>query len=199
MTSTDAQVSKMSKRDTLLEVATELFRNDGFHATGIDAVLKAAGVAKMTLYNQFGGKDGLILEVLRSRSEQALAAYASLATDPARDPFDRVLDVFDAAIRAAGPGTGGCLFMHASAEYAAKSSDPVAGEVRGVLQRHQDGQERVISEACRAANVGEPGEAARQLNLLLQGLIAGCSEGCAEQRIASARAAAEVLLERYAA
>ncbi len=50
-----------SRRDHLVETATELFSKNGFRATGIDTVLEESGVAKKTLYNHFRSKDELII------------------------------------------------------------------------------------------------------------------------------------------
>ncbi|HAD87737.1 MAG TPA: TetR family transcriptional regulator, partial [Rhodospirillaceae bacterium] len=56
-----------SKRQLLIDTALDLFRREGYHATGIDRVIAEAGVARMTLYNHFKSKDELILAALRHR------------------------------------------------------------------------------------------------------------------------------------
>jgi len=188
-----------SKRDILIEHAMSLFQNHGFHATGIDTVLKSAGVAKMTLYNHFGSKDELILEVLRARREEMVETLSPLASDSSLDVFDRVLRVFDAVIAALGPGTPGCLFINAAAEYPPNCEEEVAPAVREEIIAYQEGLEGILRTACSGPSVTDPAEIARQLTLLVQGVIAGCSKKDGKQRVASARRAAEILLERYAA
>ncbi len=42
-----------SARDRLLDAAAKLFYNDGIAATGIDAIVKKAGVAKKKPLQQF--------------------------------------------------------------------------------------------------------------------------------------------------
>jgi AcrR family transcriptional regulator len=54
-------------RDRLLATAGRLFYAHGIAATGIDAILRAAGVAKMTLYHHFGSKEGLAIAWLEQR------------------------------------------------------------------------------------------------------------------------------------
>ena len=54
-------------RDRLLAAAARLFYAHGIAATGIDALLREAGVAKMTLYHHFGSKEGLALAFLEQR------------------------------------------------------------------------------------------------------------------------------------
>ena len=52
------------KRQILIDTATRLFSQDGYHAVGIDRILAEAGVAKMTLYKYFPSKKELVVEVL---------------------------------------------------------------------------------------------------------------------------------------
>ncbi|MFD0889640.1 TetR/AcrR family transcriptional regulator, partial [Streptosporangium algeriense] len=46
-------------RERLLEAAGELTYRQGV-GVGVDALLKAANVARRSLYEHFGGKDGLV-------------------------------------------------------------------------------------------------------------------------------------------
>ncbi|MCC2100433.1 MAG: helix-turn-helix transcriptional regulator, partial [Hyphomicrobiales bacterium] len=49
-----ADLAALSPRERLILAATRLFCAHGIAATGVDAVLREAGVAKMTLYKLFG-------------------------------------------------------------------------------------------------------------------------------------------------
>lgn len=57
-------------------------------------LLKEANVARRSLYEHFGGKDGLVTEVLRRAAEEDLAWYES-ALAGATEPRDRLLGLFD--------------------------------------------------------------------------------------------------------
>ena len=59
-----ADLAALSPRERLILAATRLFCAHGIAATGVDAVLREAGVAKMTLYKLFGSKDRLVEAVL---------------------------------------------------------------------------------------------------------------------------------------
>jgi AcrR family transcriptional regulator len=59
----------VSPRERLIEAGLQLFYGEGFHATGIDAVIAETGVAKKTLYKHFKSKEDLILAVMRRRDE----------------------------------------------------------------------------------------------------------------------------------
>ena len=53
-------MEKLPARDRLLKAAAELFYAEGVGATGIDAITARAGVAKMSLYNNFASKSDLV-------------------------------------------------------------------------------------------------------------------------------------------
>ncbi|WP_433444855.1 TetR/AcrR family transcriptional regulator [Nonomuraea sp. CA-141351] len=59
------------KRTAILRAAREVFLDSGFGA-GIDQIAAEAGVSKVTVYNHFGSKEELFIEVVRDSLEQAL-------------------------------------------------------------------------------------------------------------------------------
>ncbi len=56
----------------LLEAAARRFYADGLAATGIDTITAEAGVAKMSLYNDFSSKADLVRAYLEARHEEWL-------------------------------------------------------------------------------------------------------------------------------
>ncbi len=64
-------------REHLVAVATGLFTEQGYDATSIEAVLRAAEVSRGALYHHFPGKDALFAAVLD-------AVYARVEADGAR-------------------------------------------------------------------------------------------------------------------
>jgi AcrR family transcriptional regulator len=107
---------KRSARERLLDTADRLFYEEGVHAVGIDRVLEQSGVAKGSLYYNFGGKDDLVRAYLHNRhaywAARIDAALAAVST-----PADKILAVFDAlAGLFAQPGFRGCAFINAAAE-----------------------------------------------------------------------------------
>jgi AcrR family transcriptional regulator len=51
------------KHQRLLEQAERLFRGKGFKAVAVEEIAAAAGISKMTIYNQFGSKEKLFTEI----------------------------------------------------------------------------------------------------------------------------------------
>ena len=63
----------------LLDVATRLFMERGFHGTSIDAVAETAGVSKPTVYARYRDKRDLFVAVLRGRIRKWLAPVSAAA------------------------------------------------------------------------------------------------------------------------
>jgi AcrR family transcriptional regulator len=77
-----------------LASARELTYNRGV-GVGVDAILEDADVARGSLYQHFGGKDGLVAEALRASAEVDLQRYRAALDSGGADPKNRVLAVFD--------------------------------------------------------------------------------------------------------
>lgn len=54
-------------REAIIATASDLFYRNGYNSTGINEVIREAGVAKATLYSHFRSKDDLCLAYLQSR------------------------------------------------------------------------------------------------------------------------------------
>lgn len=82
-------------RDKLVEAARTLFWEQGYSATGIAQILKAAGVNSGSLYHFFPTKEDLLLAVL----EWYLANLETMVVGPVKarvqDPIERVFGILD--------------------------------------------------------------------------------------------------------
>jgi len=57
------------KRRAIARAATRIFLARGFQGASMDAIARAAGVSKLTLYSHFGDKDRLFQEIVRARCD----------------------------------------------------------------------------------------------------------------------------------
>ena len=86
-------------RTRLLDTAGELFQSQGFHATGLEEILKRSGTPKGSLYHYFpGGKDELAIETLRHVAGQ-LEQRMSAALCANRDPFKALKKLLEATAK----------------------------------------------------------------------------------------------------
>jgi len=157
------------KRDQLVEAALELFSREGFHATGIDKVLDAAGVAKMTLYKHFRSKEELILAVLRLRDERWRNRFMRGIEKRTKDERGRLLAIFDElGAWLADEDFCGCMFINASAEYS-DHADPI----HAASAEHKRLVENYVRELAEQAGAdpSTAGGLASELCLLMEGAV----------------------------
>lgn len=87
----------MSRQDTRLKVfraAVELIAELGYAATTVEAIADRAGVAKGTVFYNFGSKEALFTALLEhsiTKLGDALAASASAGSESALDALDAVV------------------------------------------------------------------------------------------------------------
>lgn len=180
------------KRKKLLEVARRLFETEGFHTTGIDRVLAEAGVAKMTLYNNFGSKDGLIVAVLEQSSQDMIARLEQTISEASSDPYEQILGVFDAfAMWFSNPEFCGCMFQAAVAEFQDPKSKPAIA-ARG----HQIRVAAMFEDLCTKAELPDPQTLGRMLGMLASGASCTARQVQTREPADHARQIAEILLER---
>lgn len=188
--------NNISARERLLTAAADLFYDDGIAATGIDTIIKKAGVAKMSLYNNFSSKADLVQTYINERHSEWLGLYKKRLNN-ASTPLERVLTVFDAYMDHANfeyeRGFRGCGILNAAAEFPAKSKGREAvkkhkEEVEGLLQKHilefpSMSQEKSLSVA-------------EHLSFLLEGAMARAGLEGNGERINHARRIAIHVLEQ---
>src|SRR5881628_840172 len=85
------------KRDRVIEAAANLLREDASIARfSLDSVAKAAGVTRLTVYNQFGSRRGLLKAVFDDLAEKGgLPRIAeAMAMADARQAIERLVVIF---------------------------------------------------------------------------------------------------------
>ena len=190
-----AESAPDSARDRLLNAAAVLFYDNGIAGTGIDAIVRRAGVAKKSLYNNFASKSDLVSQYLAARHAEWLDLYRA-RLDHAATPCDRVLAVFDAyrdhAEHAYEQGFRGCGLLNAAAELTA------GDEGRQAVRRHKEEVEALLLAPLAELLPQDPGRAgrtARQLAFLLEGAMARAGLEGRSACLLEARAMARDMLE----
>ncbi|MER6135698.1 TetR/AcrR family transcriptional regulator [Streptomyces sp. NPDC001815] len=162
---------KPSTRDRLLEAAATLIYRDGV-GIGVEALCKAAGVSKRSLYQLFESKDELLAASLAERAS-GFAAGLLPAADDGRSPRERILHVFDQLEEQAGaPDYQGCRYLAAQIEL--KDQSHPASQVAHRVKENLTAFFRAEAERGRASH---PGLLARQLSLVFDGASARAGIG----------------------
>jgi AcrR family transcriptional regulator len=155
-------------RERLIDAATRLFYQEGIHTVGVDRIIAAAEVTRATLYNQFGGKENLVLAYLENEDRMLRGMFdeaGASVTDPAR-LIDAVIEGIVADIRQRH--TRGCPFINAAAEY--PDGD---GPVRQLIDQHREWFRATLQAVAEAAGLSRPDEVAASLVLLRDAALVG--------------------------
>ena len=154
-------------RERLLAAARELTYSQGV-GVGVDAILKEAKVARRSLYEHFGGKDGLIAETLRVTTAEDEALYRRTMQAAGDDPRARLLAIFDMLGDVIeDPSFRGCRYL--SADLALTDPDHPAHSITRRYREHL--HELFEAELVRLGHQ-QPASAAEQLLLLNDGALA---------------------------
>ena len=178
------------KRDHLLAVAQRMFCETGFHAVSVDAILEEAGVARMTLYKNFGSKEELIVATLK-REDRMFRQWLVSAVEAQSDHSqDRILGLFDALHdRFASEGYYGCAFIRASVEY------PAPGHpVHRAAREHKEMIRSYLRGLAAEVEGADSMTLSEQLYLLFEGAITASQLHGEPWPAEYARQAAEKLL-----
>jgi len=184
-----------SVKQKILNSAAELFYNDGIISTGINAITEKAGVAKMSLYNNFSTKSELITSYIYQRHQEWLELYKKRLVKT-NTPVGAILAVFDAyqdhAEFAYEKGFRGCGLLNAAAEFATHSPPRLA------VKMHKDEVEEIIATHLSKI-ITQPNkikELALMLSFLLEGSIVRAGLEGSSDKIHLAKNIAHNILEK---
>jgi AcrR family transcriptional regulator len=177
--------------ERILAAATRLFYEDGIHATSVDRIIAEAGVAPMTLYRQFDGKDELVTATLDRWSGQWLGWLRSEVERCGGDPGARLEGLWDALEKwFAAEGFRGSYVTNAATELRSKPGHPA----QKAIAAHRTAMRELLCDLVVASGASHPVGAALQLHLLIDGAMAVAMVDRQPGAAASARAMANALL-----
>ena len=183
-----AVTSHASGRDRLLATARDLFLRRGASNVGINDVTDFAGVAKMTLYNNFKSKEALVFAVYEELIEATLIDLRR--TKRARQSEEKlilaVFEYFDSKARA--DGYRGCPLIHASLQDAEPS-----GAIYALVQSYKRLLREYVYSLLKEDRVNRS-ELADQILILLDGAVTEKYLKGAEDPFRSAKGAATTLI-----
>ena len=158
--------------DEALDLARDVFWQNGFQGTSLDDITAATGLAKPSLYAAFGDKNALFLKVL-DRYHASIVANAERVLNQgpsARDAIERWLTGF-VPYCSGTKGIRGCLSVNTAADGASDQK-----EVRKRIERFNRKLEQLLSSRLRAdraqfSDSFDPDDAARAIMAIYLGLM----------------------------
>jgi TetR/AcrR family transcriptional repressor of nem operon len=81
-------------RQTVIDVASRLFRERGFDGIGLKDLMKAAGLTQGAFYKQFASKDDLAAQASERALEGTIRRWSAAAEANPKDPLGAVIALF---------------------------------------------------------------------------------------------------------
>ncbi len=182
-----------NKRDELVSKALDVFYRSGFHATGMDTLVKETGVSKTSMYKHFRTKDELIIAVLQLRDENFQNWLYGRMEKLSNTPAGQLIGAFTALGEwFAKPEFAGCMFVKASSEFQ-NHAHPVYRQSSAHKQMLLDH----FTALAQSAGVPDPAALARQLLMLKEGAIVLAAMSVTPDPAGDALQTAQMLLQPY--
>lgn len=171
-------------RERLLTAAEELFYAEGVHI-GVDRLCEVAQVSKRSMYQHFGSKDEVLVEMLKVRASHVMAG---LDVAPDAPPRDHILAVFDALHeQALASGFHGCPFVNVATELKDREHPASVAALGYKLELNA-----FFEEQARLAGAADPAVVGVQLTMMFDG--ASAYSVVRGESSTAARSAVEALL-----
>lgn len=160
------EISHTETRDIILDVAEKLIYKHGIAATGVDRLVKTAGVSRKSIYRYFADKDALVIAALQRRDERWLQ-WLRGEVERNASSGERLLGLFSALKSWFGSEDfRGCAFINTSGE----TGDP-RDPVRVLAKAHKQKLFAYVVELCEAHGCTAARQQAAQLLILIDGAI----------------------------
>jgi len=154
-----------SARERLLAAANDLFYHRGIRSVGIDEVIAAADVAKMSLYRSFPSKDELVAAYLRERDRLYWDWWDGVMARHPEAPHEQFTALFRSlARRTTRPDYRGCPFTNAATEFPEPDHPG-----RAVAVANKRELRRRLRDLVKAIGARDAESLADQLVLLFEG------------------------------
>ncbi|XFF02186.1 TetR/AcrR family transcriptional regulator (plasmid) [Bradyrhizobium guangxiense] len=132
-------------RQTVINVASRLFRERGFDGIGLKDLMEGAGLTQGAFYKQFASKEDLAVEASRRALESASGRWSDAAAAHPDDPLGAVTAFYLSADHR-GEKMDGCPIVALGSD-AARQGPDVKAEFEAGIKAHLDVLDRFLASA----------------------------------------------------
>jgi AcrR family transcriptional regulator len=156
----------LPKRNQIVQAAFDLFKENGFYATGVDLIMRTANISKRTLYKYFPTKNDLIVAVLEYFQMACQQSLNRILERTDISSKEKILAIFeDAKGWFDDPAFYGCLAVNAMGEFSGKAQD-----IEDSCKRFKQWELEVLCTLAKDTQALQSDELAYKLFLLLEGM-----------------------------
>lgn len=128
-----SRVQAEQNRQTVINVASRLFREHGFDGVGLKDLMKAAGLTQGGFYKQFASKEDLAAQASRRALDGAFSRWLAAAAENPEDPL-RELIAFYLGAEHYRKKMDGCPVVALGSDAARQGSDVKASFEAGISE-----------------------------------------------------------------
>jgi TetR/AcrR family transcriptional regulator, transcriptional repressor for nem operon len=126
-----SRVQAAENRQTVINVASRLFRSRGFDGIGLKDLMEGAGLTQGAFYKQFASKEDLAAQASRRALESATLRWSAATAAKPEDPLDGLFEFYLSAEHREET-TDGCPVVALGSDAARQSSDVKASFEDGI-------------------------------------------------------------------
>ena len=192
----NTQHSSNHTRTKILETASRLFYEQGYHLTGINQVIAEAGVAKASFYYHFASKEDLCIAYLEKR-HQDWFGWLQKEVERSEEPQDRLLSLFTfLELWLANSHFRGCAFINITAEFPSPDN-----KIRLLVVNHKDALQAYITQLVDNLDISTSENNSvylvNAIYLLFEGAICKCQMYRTTEVIQNTRETVKQLIREY--
>ena len=146
---------RLDKHELILAKGAEVMTRRGYHGTGVQEIVRAAGVPKGSFYHYFSSKEDFALQALQQVYGPRLQRYAQALENPALSPCARILGYYGELVEhfARQEKLEYHCFIGSLSFEMAELSPSLGAEVDAILQRSADILRACLEQAQRAGEL----------------------------------------------
>jgi TetR/AcrR family transcriptional repressor of nem operon len=128
-----SRIQAEQNRQTVIDVASRLFRERGFDGIGLKDLMEGAGLTQGAFYKQFTSKDDLVAQASKRALESASTRWSAAAAANPKDPLGAVI-AFYLSMEHREERMDGCPIVALGSDAARQGVDVKASFEAGIRQ-----------------------------------------------------------------
>lgn len=128
-----SRIQAAENRETVINVASRLFRKRGFDGIGLKDLMKSAGLTQGAFYKQFASKEDLAAQASRRAMESAAHRWSAATAAKPEDPLGAVI-AFYLSMGHRGEKMDGCPIVALGSDAARQGMDVKASFEAGIKE-----------------------------------------------------------------
>jgi TetR/AcrR family transcriptional repressor of nem operon len=128
-----SRIQAAENRETVINVASRLFRKRGFDGIGLKDLMKSAGLTQGAFYKQFASKEDLAAQASKRAMESATRRWSAATAAKPEDPLGAVI-AFYLSMGHRGQKMDGCPIVALGSDAARQGVDVKASFEAGIKE-----------------------------------------------------------------